>query len=217
MNSGIQYNADLLAGDVYSKANRIRQSRKSYSKPPEVMVKISGHCRNATHIQSHFDYIGRNGQLEVEDELGQVYQDPKELHQMAKQWCSDTASLKRNTRHTTHIVLSMPNGTEPKALKHAAKSFALKVFAKNHQYVFALHTDTDSPHVHLTIKNLGFDGKRLHIKKGQPQIWREQFANELEQLGIAAEATAPIRPWHHSQPHNYHQLHNRNGREEIEL
>ncbi len=153
------------------------------------MVKISGHCKNMAHIQSHFEYISRNGQLDVEDELGQVYQDTDDLHQMAEQWCSDTTSTKANTRHTTHIVLSMPNGTEPKAVKQAARAFAKKTFAENYQYVFALHTDTDNPHVHLTIKNLGFDGKRLHIKKGQPQIWREQFANELERLGVAAEAT----------------------------
>ena len=53
----------------------------------------------------------------------------------------------------------------------------------------ALHTDTDSPHVHLTINNLGFDGKRLHVRKGLPQLWREQFACELDRLGVAAEAT----------------------------
>ena len=49
------------------------------------------------------------------------------------------------------------------------------------------------PHVHLTIKNLGFDGKRLHVKKGLPQIWREHFACELERLGVAAEATPSIK------------------------
>ena len=183
----------LLSGDVRHKSNRIKSLRHYNKKPPEVMVKISGFCKNMAHIQSHFEYISRNGQLDVEDELGQVFQDTDDLHQMAKQWCSDTSSTKSNTRHTTHIVLSMPNGTEPKAVKQAARTFAKKTFADNYQYVFALHTDTGSPHVHLTIKNLGFDGKRLHIKKGQPQIWREQFAGELERLGVAAEATPSLK------------------------
>ena len=182
----------LLAGDVRNKSNRIKSLRPYNTKPPEVMVKISGHCKNMAHIQSHFEYISRNGQLDVEDELGQVYQDTDDLHQIAKQWCSDTCSTKSNTRHTTHIVLSMPNGTEPKSVKQAARAFAKNTFADNYQYVFALHTDTYSPHVHLTIKNLGFDGKRLHVKKGLPQIWREQFACELERLGVAAEATSRL-------------------------
>ena len=157
------------------------------------MVKISGFCRNMTHIQTHFDYISRNGKLDIEDEQGLIYQETEDLHQMAKEWCSDISTSNDKTRHTTHIVLSMPNGTEPKAVKQAARAFAKNTFAENYQYVFALHTDTDSPHVHLTIKNLGFDSKRLHIKKGQPQIWREQFACELERLGVAAEATPSLR------------------------
>ena len=59
--------------------------------------------------------------------------------------------------------------------------------------MFTLHTDTGSPHVHLTVKNLGFDGRRLHVRKGLPQVWREQFACELERLGVAAEATPSLK------------------------
>ncbi len=185
--------SDLFSGDVRYKANRIKQSGRYTKKPPEVMIKISGHCKNLTHIQAHFDYISRNGKLDIEDEQGQIYQDTDALHLIAKEWCSDTASNKKNARHTTHIILSMPDGTEPKAIKQAVSAFAKKTFANNHQYVMALHTDTDSPHVHLTVKNLGFDGKRLHVKKGLPQVWREGFAAELERLGITAEATPCLK------------------------
>ncbi len=87
----------------------------------------------------------------------------------------------------------MPDGTEPKAVKQGVREFAKKTFADNHQYVFALHTDTDSPHVHLTVKNLGFDGKRLHVKKGLPQVWREGFAKEMERQGVAAGATPSLK------------------------
>ena len=53
----------------------------------------------------------------------------------------------------------------------------------------ALHTDTDHPHVHLTVRNLGHDGTRLHIPKGKTQEWREDFAEALRGQGIEAEAT----------------------------
>ncbi len=187
------HSSGLLSGDVKYKANRIKQSGRYTKKPPEVMVKISGHCNNLSHIQAHFDYISRNGKLDIEDEQGQIYQDTDALNLIAKEWCSDTASNKKNARHTTHIILSMPDGTEPKAVKQAVSAFAKKTFADNHQYVMALHTDTDSPHVHLTVKNLGFDGKRLHVKKGLPHVWREKFAEELERQGIAAEATPSLK------------------------
>ncbi|WP_133408298.1 relaxase/mobilization nuclease domain-containing protein [Parashewanella tropica] len=183
----------LLSGDVRYKSNRIKSLSRYSKKPPEVMVKISGYCYTAAHTQSHFDYISRNGKLEIEDECGQVYQDKQSLHLLAKDWEEPQSETKRHTRHSTHIVLSMPDGTEPKAVKKAVREFAKKTFANNHQYVMALHTDTDSPHVHLTVKNLGFDGKRLHVRKGLPQIWRERFAKEMERQGIAAEATPSLR------------------------
>ena len=184
----------LLSGDVKYKGNRIKDGSGYRKKSPEVMVKISGHCYSSGHTQSHFDYISRNSKLELEDETGQVYQDKTAIHQLANDWHGDAfRPQKRNTRHNTHIVLSMPDGTEPKAVKQGVREFAKKTFADNHQYVFALHTDTDSPHVHLTVKNLGFDGKRLHVKKGLPQVWREGFAHEMERQGIAAEATPSLK------------------------
>nr|WP_229359150.1 hypothetical protein [Halomonas salipaludis] len=54
----------------------------------------------------------------------------------------------------------------------------------------ALHTDTDSPHVHLTMRSLGYDGRRLNVKKGDPQKWREAFAAELECQGVEATPRA---------------------------
>ncbi|RLV57927.1 DNA relaxase [Parashewanella curva] len=185
----------LLSGDVRHKTNRIKPLSRYSKKPPEVMVKISGYCYSADHTQSHFDYISRNGKLEIEDECGQVYQNKQSLHLLAQDWEEPQANTKRRARHSTHIVLSMPDGTEPKAVKKAVREFAKKTFAYNHQYVMALHTDTDSPHVHLTVKNLGFDRKRLHVRKGLPQVWRERFAKEMERQGVAAEATPYLKPW----------------------
>ncbi|MCL1078702.1 hypothetical protein D5R81_12495 [Parashewanella spongiae] len=186
---------NLLNGDVRTKSNRVRGNGRHNKKPPEVMVKISGFGYNNAHTANHFDYISRNGKLELEDEVGQVYQDQQTIHQLAQDWNETDYQQRKRTRHSTHLVLSMPFGTEPKAVKQAVRSFAKKNFSENHQYVFALHTDTDSPHVHLTIKNLGFDGRRLHVRKGLPQVWREQFAKELERQGVAAEATASLKKY----------------------
>ena len=184
--------SNLLSGDVRTKSNRIKGSSRHTKKPPEVMVKVSGFGYNNAHTANHFDYISRNGKLELEDETGLVYQDQDTIHQLAQDWNESDFQQRTRTRHSTHLILSMPFGTEPNAVKKAVRSFAKNTFSENYQYVFALHTDTDSPHVHLTIKNLGFDGRRLHVRKGLPQVWREQFAYELEKLGVAAEATPSL-------------------------
>ncbi|MRK19071.1 hypothetical protein FUT48_00035 [Pseudomonas sp. JG-B] len=88
-----------------------------------------------------------------------------------------------------HLILSMPEGTEPEAVRDATRQFAQRVFGKNHDYVFALHTDTKSPHCHLTVKCQGHDGTRLNPRKADLQRWREEFADQMEQQGYMANAT----------------------------
>lgn len=53
----------------------------------------------------------------------------------------------------------------------------------------ALHTDGDHPHVHVLLKALGEDGMRLNVRKATLRSWRAQFAENLRQLGVAANAT----------------------------
>ncbi len=184
--------ADLLEGRVKHKGKgaNLRRAKRIADRAPEVMVKISGNTKGADHAKAHLDYISRNGEIEIEDERGEVLKGKTAVRALAKDWTQDQGKRRKNTRETTNIVLSMPNGTEPKDVKNAARAFARRQFGENYQYVFALHTDTDSPHVHLTVKNLGFDGRRLHVKKGDPQVWREVFADELERQGVEAEATS---------------------------
>lgn len=43
--------------------------------------------------------------------------------------------------------------------------------------------------VHLTVRALGDDGRRLNPKKGDLEFWRQGFAQALRDHGVAAEAT----------------------------
>lgn len=158
---------------------------------PEVMVKITGNTKGVSHVASHLDYISRDGKLKLETETGEMIASKESVKDLHKQWMGNRGKVNKNTRETTNIILSMPRGTDEKALEKAARDFAKKTFAHNYQYVFVLHTDAknENPHVHLTVKNLGHDRKRLHVKKGQPQKWRESFAEALRKQGIDAEAS----------------------------
>ncbi len=53
------------------------------------MVKVSGFSRSAGHIAAHFEYISRNGQLDVEDEQGMLYNDKETLSLLAGDWGLD--------------------------------------------------------------------------------------------------------------------------------
>lgn len=183
---------DLLKGRVEpqkSKGGVKSRMQRVVRKAPEVMVKVSGNAKGGAHLQSHLLYISRNGKLEIETEQGEVIRDRQGLKELTSDWQRDTGKRGKRTRDTYNIVLSMPSGTDPQGVKRAARNFAKERFSENHQYVFALHTDSDHPHVHLTVKSLGFDGTRLHVKRGDPQVWREEFAEQLRSQGIEAEAT----------------------------
>jgi type IV secretory pathway VirD2 relaxase len=188
--------ADLLEGPVKFKRGRgggsglRKRAGRIARRAPEVMIKISGNTRGMDHVLSHLDYISRNGKVELETEQGEIIKGKEAVRQLHKDWSQDGGKRRKNTRETTNIVLSMPAGTDAKGVKAAVRTFARARFGDNYQYVMAQHTDADHPHVHLTVKNLGFDGRRLHVKKGDPQTWREHFAKQLRHQGIEAEATA---------------------------
>lgn len=184
-----------LFSTVGSKRNNtaalVVQARRVAHRSPEVLVKITGFGKGVQHIQSHLSYISRNGKLALETDRGEVLDDQRAIKAFLRQWTEeiDNARRHKNQRDTMHLVLSMPEGTPETAVSRAARTFAKKTFAANHEYVFALHTDEPHPHVHLTVKMFGFNGKRLNPRKADLQGWREDFACRMRDQGIDAEAT----------------------------
>ncbi|MGY4567086.1 relaxase/mobilization nuclease domain-containing protein [Bradyrhizobium sp. USDA 3256] len=159
---------------------------------PEVMVKITGRTKDVAHLKSHLAYITRNGELDAETEQGATLAGCSGLKDLQQRW-EDDASLdgkrRRDGSLSINIILSMPAGTDAVAVKDSARAFAIETFGYNHDYVFVQHLDNKHPHVHLTVRSLGQDGKRLNPRKSDLQAWRERFAGELRLRGIAAEAT----------------------------
>jgi type IV secretory pathway VirD2 relaxase len=158
---------------------------------PEVMVKITGFCKGAGHVKAHIKYITRNGKLEMENEREEVFFGKEENNLLFSDWKENLGESKRrkNQRDTMSLVLSKPESTDPEAVKKAAREFAKATFGKNYEYVFVLHTDRPQPHCHISVKCLGFNGKRLNPRKADLQIWRKRFAEKLRDQGEEAEAT----------------------------
>ena len=158
-------------------------------KAPEVMVKISGGGKDMRGIKAHFDYISRNGQVEIEDEQGRIHQGKEEVRDVRDDWKGGGIPYESGTkREAFNIVLSMPPGTDRAAVKDAAREFASELFS-NHQYVFAAHDDEKHPHIHLAVKAVDLDGVRMNPRKADLQQWRETFAEKLRGQGIEANAT----------------------------
>lgn len=164
---------------------------RTANKAPEVMVKISGGGKNMKHIKAHMDYISRNGEVEIEDENGDIHKGVEAVRDVRDAWAKGKIGIPyegEKRKEAFNIVLSMPPGTDRQSVKDAARAFAKANFY-NHQYVFAAHDDEKHPHIHLAVKAVGHDGVRLNPRKGDLQFWREQFAEKLRDQGIEANAT----------------------------
>lgn len=177
-------------GDLKSSGGARGRAIRLVAGAPEVVVKISSFGKGGEHAKAHLEYISRNAKLEMENERGELFNSKEDLKEVHKEWARDIELHRKSakTRDTMHVILSCPCDP-PERLKDAARHFANQTFGANHQYLFVLHTDTDHPHVHLSVRTRGFDGKALQVRHGDPQMWRETFAASLRDRGVDAEAT----------------------------
>jgi hypothetical protein len=182
---------------------QVEQILRTVRGVPEVMVKVSGSSSSARKAIAHMAYIGRVGNLEIETDDGQHLSGPSAAKSLSDSWQLGIDQLvartpykasagQRGTKLTHHIVLSMPAQTPPDCLLEAAKGFARDEFSLQHRYAMVLHTDQDHPHVHLVVRAMGDNGRRLRIDKQKLRDWRTQFAEQLRAQGVEANATSAL-------------------------
>jgi hypothetical protein len=173
---------------------------RTLRRTPEVMVKVSGGATSTAGALAHLRYIDRRGELELETDEGERLQGGDSARAVLKEWELDVLAARsrapyrgspgrRPAKLLHNIVLSMPAGTPSEKLLAASRNFAREEFALKHRYLMVLHTDQDHPHVHLVVRAVGEDGKRLNIRKATLRGWRRGFAAQLRAQGVAANAT----------------------------
>jgi hypothetical protein len=179
---------------------QVRTIVSTVRRAPEVMMKVSGGARTLGGVQAHFAYIGREGELVVErDDDVPVAKKGFEKH-LVLDWDLDLLAHRRQDERSIrgkrrasklvhNLIFSMPPGTSPQKVLAAVRKFAVNEFALQHRYAFVLHTDEAHPHVHLVVKAESEQGVRLNIRKATLRHWREQFAEHLRSLDVAANAT----------------------------
>ena len=166
---------------------------------PEVMVKVSGGARTLAGVEQHMDYIGREGELGMDTDDRERVQGRHFEQSLVRDWDLDLEALANQTGRSIrgrrppklvhNIIFSMPPGTPAKAVYRAVRKFAREEFTLKHRYAMVLHTDEPHPHVHLVVKAVSESGQRLNIRKDTLRSWRRQFAENLRELGVAANAT----------------------------
>lgn len=187
-------------GRVRFSPAQVEQIARTVSRAREVVVKVTRGATSTAGAIAHLRYIDRNGRLEIETDEGEHLKGRGIEKQIAADWELDASSAqsrdpyrgkagRKPGRLVHNLILSMPKGTSSDKLLLASRDFAREQFALKHRYVLTLHTDQDHPHVHLVIKAVSEDGKRLNIRKATLREWRGVFAQHLRAHGIAANAT----------------------------
>jgi len=144
-------------------------------------------------------YIGREGSIGLDVETDGHIGGKGFERDLVRDWDLDVDALQNHTRYSRstkkppklvhNIIFSMPPGTSPRAVLRAVQRLALSKWALQHRYAMALHTDDEHPHVHVVLKAVSEQGMRLNIRKATLRSWRAQFAANLRDLGVNANAT----------------------------
>ena len=159
------------------------------------MVKIprrKGTSNGLQAVRGHLNYISRNGRIDVENQDGFVYQGQNYIRQgILESWKILEVPEKSNRREALNLVLSMPPGTNPEAVRLAARAFAKEQF-DGHQYAFAQHMDEKHPHVHLCVMMKIELGQYMNPRKADLFEWRLRFAEKMREQGVDCAATRRV-------------------------
>jgi len=173
---------------------------RTTARAPEVMVKVTGGGRSVGKVRDSIDYFHRQGELEIETDDGFRLRGKGVEKELVKDWELQLESWRartpysgkpgrRSPRLVHNLMFSMPAGTPPQKVLAAVRKFGTEKFAGNHRYAMVLHTDQKHPHVHMWVKVMGDNGRKLRIDKATLRAWRHDFAKYLRELGVAANAT----------------------------
>jgi hypothetical protein len=167
---------------------------------PEVMIKVSGGARTLAGVEQSLQYYGRNGKVGMEMDTGEHLGAKGFEGDLVRDWNLDIEAHQRQNARAVragrrppklvhNIIFSMPAGTPADKVLKAVRKLMREEFAFTHRYAMVLHTNEPHPHVHVVLKAVSERGVRFNIRKATLRQWREQFASNLRELGVAANAT----------------------------
>ena len=167
---------------------------------PEVVIKVSGGARTLAGVERNLRYIARDGDLGLESDTGENLRSKGFEADLIRDWNLDLEARTRSTQQSVrgarkpsklvhNLIFSMPPGTPPDLLLKAVRKLARHQFGERHRHAMVLHTDEPHPHVHVVVKAVSEQGERLNIRKATLREWRQEFAANLRELGVSANAT----------------------------
>ncbi|KAA3445790.1 hypothetical protein C7I87_31335 [Mesorhizobium sp. SARCC-RB16n] len=177
-------NSRSKALDKIEAGLREAMSKAGIRAAPEVTAAV-GNERKAQYflqkfIRSHKQVRQPNGQEVATN------QPRKAAAAIYEQWRPQLSGRER--RNVYHLLFSARAGTDPHAIMAAARA-VLEERAPGHKFVLAHHAETKHVHIHAMVQARSADGERLTFYKADLHAWREAYAEQARQHGIAMVAT----------------------------
>lgn len=164
---------------------------RAAGKVAEAVVKIGKPYHTESRVKLALDYISRGLEEPLELRDGTVLagdEDLDELDALASQWAVNFRD-RSNARNAMPIILSAPPGSDPEALRNAARAWGQEVLGDEYDYAFALHTDEPHPHVHFVVVRENVLSRNLSWSRIEVDEIRETFARLAREQGIELNAT----------------------------
>jgi relaxase-like protein len=188
------------AGPAHITRAELEHIERTVRRTPEVLVKVSGGARTLAGVERNLRYIGRSGRLALESDSSVRVGGKGIESELIEDWNLDLEARARRTQRSIrtarkppklvhNLIFSMPAGTPPGLVLKAVRKLARDQFGSTYRHALVLHTDEPHPHVHVVVKAVGEHGERLNIRKATLRDWRRDFAANLRELGVAANAT----------------------------
>jgi hypothetical protein len=154
---------------------------------PQAVVKVVSYARGLKRVSQLADYISRKGALELETETGERVAGRDQTKALVENWSRDF-DPRKNGRDTTHLIFSMPPGSDPEALRKAVRTVGARAFP-HREWMFGIHQDKNHPHAHMIVKMRGRDLKKLRLNKPELYHFREIFAEAAREQGVQLAAS----------------------------
>lgn len=170
--------------------------------PAIVKVVRKGQTGGKADLRNQLSYLTRNGELSLTRADGGVIDTPDAMRDAMRTWQVDFEATTWKHK-TTHLLVSSPQGTDPEVVWRAAGRFAEAMFggssgsadeaSERWDYVKIAHNDTDYPHVHFVVNNLGLDtGEQFKVwptHRINPQSLRTAWAEAARAEGLELDDT----------------------------
>ncbi|MEH8108862.1 relaxase/mobilization nuclease domain-containing protein [Gallibacterium anatis] len=154
-----------------------------------VLCKITGGARDKKAMRDHFDYISRNGDIEIFDRYSNSIprqQATDDLNDSVRRVKWKLTNDGNEARKSYQIVFSRSGKTDPEILKKVVSETILKEFPDT-EFFFALHNDTANTHVHVVLSRVNDRRKKIEIDKKKLNLLKKRFAEMQKNNGLEVE------------------------------